>query len=378
MPRMGAIELVCIDCRGLQLANTGDERAWLDHPDQLPEAEVPKQAQQLDMRTHAAWGRTLSLPQYLQRERVLRAAPFSQRGLRAWALQKDGAILASCETYACDVQLGGRGAAPDAAKAGIGHGIASVYADPAHRGHGHASELLRRVHATLQAEGALLCFLWSEIGPTLYQRLGYVARPLALRRYAAAPKEEFHGAVPPWRLLRLSDLDPVLASRSGSQTGPSIHIPVDLPQIDWYLRRAAFYARCQGRSISPFVAAQAGDALCVFCPDFVDNVLRVLTLYPGAQLSTAGAVFDPRSPHGENLRNVLHGARTVAGQLGLPAIELWQNPQNAAYLRGGVQVPQAKDLPMVLLFATESSRRGGQRVAPRAEDWQDYERGIWL
>ncbi len=391
MPAMPAsdlrsIELVCIDCRGLPLAKPQAAAMWpaqLDArpdamPDDLPEAISPTAAVALDTRTHAAWGRTLSLPQYLQRERVLRASPFSQRGLRAWALQKTGTVVASCETYACDVTLGGRGTSGSAASQGTGHGIASVFVDPAHRGHGYASELLRRVHAALQAEGALLCFLWSEIGPTLYQRLGYVGRPLSLRRYAAAPKEESHGAVPPWRYLRLSELGAALAARPSVDRGLALRIDVDLAQIDWYLRRAAFYARCQGRAISPYVAAQAGDALAVFSPDFVDNVMRVLTLYPGARLAKAGAVFEPRSPEGENLRNVLHAARTVAGQLGLPSIEIWQNPLNAGYLRGGVQVPEAKDLPMILLLAGTTGTRGSAKAALRAEDWQDYERGLWL
>jgi GNAT superfamily N-acetyltransferase len=370
-----SLELVCIDCRGTQPGPVGTDAAWLEDPSLLPAIEPPAAAVALDVRTHAAWGRSLTLAQYLFRERVLRASPFSRRGLRAWALQRRGATLASCETYACDVVIGGRGTAPSRA---TGHGIASVYVDPDQRGHGYASELLRRVHAALHAEGALLCFLWSEIGPTLYQRLGYVARPLSLRRYAAAPKEESHGTVPPWRLLRLPELGPVLAARPLAGRGLAFSIELDLSQIDWCLRRAAFYARSLGRPISPFVAAQAGDALSVFCPDYVDNLMRVLTLYPGAHLSTAGAVFEPRSAEGENLRNVLHAARAVAGQLGLSAIELWQNPLNTGYLRGGAQSPEVKELPMVLLFPQAAAARGPARPPLRADDWQDYERGLWL
>ncbi len=341
----------------------------------------PEEAVALDQRTHAAWGNGLSLPQYLQRERVLRAAPFSQQGLRAWVLKRDGVLLASCETYACEVHVAasGRGATgSDSPLRGLGHGIASVYVDETQRGHGYASELLRRVHATLKQEGAVLCFLWSEIGPTLYGRLGYVARPLSLRRYAAAPKEESHGAVPPWQLLRPHELAPALLQRKLHSRGLPYSIELGWPQIEWYLRRAAFYSRCLGRPLSPYVAALAGDALAVFCPDFVAQVLRVLTLYPGARLASAGAVFEPRSPEGENLRNALHAARTVAGQLGLPHIELWQNPKNAGYLRGGVHVQEpglVKELPMVLLLGpTPAAARGPLR----AEDWQDYERGLWL
>lgn len=380
---MAGIELRCIDCRSLPGAPGGGTEppgmAWYEHPETLPEVVSPDEAIALDTRTHAAWGNVLSLPQYLQRERVLRASPFSQAGLRAWVLQRDGVLLASCETYACPVQVAaaGRGAGGEGLLRGVGHGIASVYVDTAQRGHGYASELLRRVHETLAREGALLGFLWSEIGPTLYGRLGYVVRPLSLRRYAAAPKEESHGAVPPWQFLRPAEVPAALAGRQLGGRGLSYSVEIAWPQIDWYLRRAAFYSRCLGRPLSPYVAAQAGDALAVFCPDFVAQVMRVLTLYPGARLARAGAVFEPRSPEGENLRNVLHAARTVAGQLGLAQIELWQNPLNAGYLRGGVhlQGEQVKDLPMVALL---SPTLPGARTALRADDWQDYERGLWL
>lgn len=382
---MSGIELRCIDCRGLPAAPgtpaAASGLAWYDRPGELPEVSPPDEAVALDIRTHAAWGNVLSLPQYLQRERVLRAAPFSQAGLRAWVLQRDGVLLASCETYACPVRVakGGRGSATNhAVLDGAGHGIASVFVDPQQRGHGYASDLLQRVHAVLRGEGAVLCFLWSEIGPTLYGRLGYVARPLSYRRYAAAPKEESHGATPPWQFLRPAELPAALQQRKLDSRGLSYSIELGWPQIEWYLRRAAFYSHCLGRPLSPYVAAQAGDALSVFCPDFAAQLLRVLTLYPGAQLARAGAVFEPRSPEGENLRNVLHAARTVAGQLGLSHIELWQNPLNAAYQRGGAHLQgpaQVKDLPMVLLLGPNPA---GAEGALRAEDWHDYERGLWL
>ncbi len=54
------------------------------------------------------------------------------------------------------------------------------------RGKGYASILLQRIHERLRGEGALCMYLMSEIGPTLYERLGYVARPLRICRFAAA------------------------------------------------------------------------------------------------------------------------------------------------------------------------------------------------
>ena len=244
---------------------------------------------------------------------MLRAAPFSQAGLRAWVLQRDGVLLASCETLCLPGPRRQGRSQPQPrttrSSTGVGHGIASVYVDPQQRGHGYASELLQQVHA-VRGEGAVLCFLWSEIGPTLYGRLGCVARPLSYRRYAAAPKEESHGAtrrlaVPAPGGARCS----ALQQRKLDSRGLSYNIELAWPQIEWYLRRAAFYSRCVGRPLSPYVAAQAGDALSVFCPRLCGADLANLDDSPGAQLARAGEQSSSRAVRGRNLRNVLHAAR---------------------------------------------------------------------
>lgn len=369
---MAAIELSQIDCRHLPAY-----RGTVD-PDlaaiALPQVASPPSLVAMDQRTHAAWGKSLSLSQYLHRERVLRASAFARRGLRAWILHRGDQVLASCETYACDVAVTvgrtGRAGRDGTSLRGEGHGIASVHVPHDQRGHGHASDLLTRVHAVLRGEGALLCYLLSEIGPTLYARLGYVPRPLFTRRYAAAPASESHGAVPPWRYLNQAQLPTVVSALSARKASLSIEISV--AQIEWHLLRTAFYSRCLGRPESPHIGAVAGDAVALWAADPREGILRVLAIYPGAALSTPGAVFDPRAESAANVRNVLHAARTVAGQLGIPAIELWENPSNALYLRGGVQAVGG-DVPMVLPLTSAPANSG-----LRGEEWQDYERAHWL
>jgi GNAT superfamily N-acetyltransferase len=355
---MSAPTLRLLDCRQLPL-----------HPQRPDEVVVPPPLDALDRHTYASWGDGLSLDQYLGRERQLRASAFSRRRLRTWLLcdgdSPSAAILATCETYAVELFAGD--------KPGVGHGIATVFVEPARRGHGYASQLLTLLHAELQKEGALASYLFSEIGPALYQRLGYVERPLSLRRYAAAEPGESHGPTPPWQLLSDDDLAPALQARHCP--AQPLRFALHADQVLWHVARSRFYAALLGQPPLRAVGARVrgGDALVLWAPEYrvgkggPGGVLRLLLLYPGARLAAAGASFDPRSDDAAALRNVLHAARAVACDLGLPAIELWENPQNAGYLRGGVRT-DSPDLPM--LRPLQPGLRG--------KDWLDYERVHWL
>jgi GNAT superfamily N-acetyltransferase len=340
-----------IDCRKLPPAATGADAA-------LPEVEVPSEVVTLDVSTHAAWGGGLSVEQYLCRERVMRATAFSRRGLTQWVLRDGATNLASLETFDFDVACAGR--------RGVGHGIASVYVEPAQRGHGHATALCKGVQEAIKRDGGLLILLMSEVGPKLYERLGYVARPLFSRRYAAALPTESHGATPPWRLLYEADVAKALAARK--LPARPLRVEISAEHALWHMTRSRYYAAVAGQKTQFPVGAQAGEAMTLWAPDTRAAVLRILTLYPGSRLAAPGAVFEPRSPEAEALRNVLHAARTVAGELDLPAIEVWENLENAAYLRGGARSADVHELPMLL----------GLQPGVRGEDWLDYERAHWI
>jgi GNAT superfamily N-acetyltransferase len=345
-----ALSLHQIDCRRLSPA--------LQPAAGMAEVEVPPELVSLDVSTHVAWGGSLTLEQYLQRERVMRATPFCRRGLRQWVLRSGDIVEASLETHALDVVANGR--------RGVGHGIASVYVEPARRGRGNAIELCRRVHETLKQEGALLCLLMSEVGARFYEKLGYVARPLFLRRYAAATDGESHGARPPWELLTEADVASALAARK--LPAQPLRVEVGTEHLLWHMTRSRYYAAVLKPRPLVHFGARAGDAMALWAPDLRDDVLRILTLYPGALLSTPGAVFTPRSPEGEAVRNVLHAARAVARELGISAVEVWENPQNAGYLRGGARGLDTHEIPMLC----------GLAEGVRGEDWLDYERVHWI
>jgi hypothetical protein len=332
------------------------------------EAVVPEDIVRLDQMTYKVWGPPLTLPQYLQRERLLRAVPFS-RGLRTWVLREGDKVLASCESYAVPLSL--HGPRPRDARHGLVHGIASVYVEESLRGHGYASTMLRGVAEQLGQQGVLGCYLMSEIGPSLYARLGYVARPLRCCRYAAA--NPVHEPLPtplPWTWLQEDALAGLLQQRYAA-TQPALCITTTPAQIGWHLARSRYYARVLHRKPSPYIGAQVkasdGGAFAIWQPSYPHDVLRVLMLYPGDRLAQPGAPVLARGPELAAVRNVLHAARFVAAELELGHIEVWENAWNSASLRGGARVP-ASDVPMLLPL----------HPAVRPEDWVDYERCHWL
>ena len=351
-----ALSLHRIDCRTLPAAQASAPRLAPD----LPEVIVPDEVAALDRVTHASWGSDIAMDDYLRRERVMRATPFARRGLRQWLLRDGKAVLASLETFEFDVTAGNR--------RGKGHGIASVYVEPERRGKGHASELCLRVVDALKQEGALASHLMSEVGPKLYAQLGYAPRPLFLRRYAAASDSELqaHGKTPPWQFFGEADVPTALAARK--LPPPALRVEISADHLLWHMTRGRFYATLGGHKTARHVGARAGEALAFWAPDYRDDVLRILTIYPGARLASPGAVFEPRSAEGEAVRNVLHAGRAVAKELGLSGIEIWENPQNAGYLRGGARSADAHELPMLI----------GLAPGIRGEDWLDYERAHWI
>ena len=328
------------------------------------EAQVPDEVVAIDRLTFESWGGGLSLAQYLERERRLRACAYSQ-GLRQWVLREGREILASCESYAVPFVVSS--ADGSRTKAGLGHGIASVYVEERLRGRGYAGEMLRRIHDGLRKEGALCAYLMSEIGPSLYARLGYVARPLRLCRFAAVDPAREAPHPEDWTWLGEADVPARLQVAFGAAVArPGLSIETTPAQIDWHLSRGRYYAEKLARKPAVRVGAAAGEAFVLWQPEYRRGALQVLTLWPGRTLWREGQ-RDPRSREAADLRNVLHAARAAATELGLSTVEIWETPRSATFLRGGARV-EAKELPMLLPLA----------AGVRAEDWSDYERAHWL
>ena len=304
-----------------------------DHAAALPAAQAR------DTLNHAVWGAGLSLQQFLAREATLWQHPFSQRGLRLWLLRDGPDVLASCETYAVRCQCAGR--------SGVAHGVASVFVEERLRGRGHASALLRGVNEQLQREGALCTYLMSEVEPTIYARLGFVERPLRVRRLAA--KDTAPPAAVDWLdLARLSDsLLPPL--------GDSLSLQIDADFVRWHMARGWFHADATGRPRQRILGARAGKTWAICADEPAEDLLRVLSL------RTDG---DPQA-----LAAVLNATQVLAQQQGLSSVELWENERSRAWpFPATAAGHDLAVIPMLCPLCPD--------VDPAA--WQSGERGHWI
>jgi GNAT superfamily N-acetyltransferase len=336
------------------------------NPDGDGEAAVPDEVVAIDRLTFASWGGGLSLPQYLARERRLRACAYS-KGLVQWVLREGSELLASCETYAVPFVH----SAPDGTRLreGLGHGVASVFVEDRLRGKGYASIMLQRIHERLRGEGALCMYLMSEIGPTLYERLGYVARPLRICRFAAADPAREAPRPPTWRWLTEAEVPSLLLRQARDLFGRArtgLWIDTPLAQLDWHLQRGHFYARILGRKRAVHVGAEAGASVALWQPDYRRGVLNMILLWPGSTPFQRG-LLDPRDTLAHDFRSVQQAARVAAWDLGLANVEIWETPRSATYLRGGAR-GEAKELPMILPLVP----------GIQADEWTDYERAHWI
>lgn len=119
-------------------------------------------------RTHTIWDEGLSRPAYGRYNTAQLATQFGRDHLRRLALVGAGGaadVLASAKRYTFDATL-------DGALIRI-VGIGAVFTQPAHRGRGHARELIDRLLEQAAADGADLALLFSEIGADYYARLGF-------------------------------------------------------------------------------------------------------------------------------------------------------------------------------------------------------------
>jgi len=121
--------------------------------------------------TYPVWNEGLTRAAYGQWNKAQLKTAWGSRNLQRVALLDDeGSLLASAKRYRIDVRLDGR----DGWMAGIG----AVFTPEARRGHGHATRLIEMLLERERAAGALMASLFSEIGASFYERLGFRSVPI--------------------------------------------------------------------------------------------------------------------------------------------------------------------------------------------------------
>ena len=89
---------------------------------------------------------------------------------------------------------------------------------------------------SLPRTGAVCTYLMSEVAPTIYERLGYVARPVLNRRYPARAS----GAEPQVQWLSFPPIPEALLP----QPSDALTLKLDADFVHWHIERGLFHAAC--------------------------------------------------------------------------------------------------------------------------------------
>jgi predicted N-acetyltransferase YhbS len=131
-----------------------------------------------DVLPHSAamWAEGRTFDDYAADFRAVATTGFGKRRFRTLGFALDGALVASCKRYQREVRCGER----QMRAAGIG----AVFTPQEFRGRGYATAFLGALLDAERAAGTDLVFLFSDIQPAFYEKLGFVrlpSRAIALR-----------------------------------------------------------------------------------------------------------------------------------------------------------------------------------------------------
>ncbi|WP_434347680.1 GNAT family N-acetyltransferase [Myxococcus virescens] len=283
-----------------------------------------------DRHTYTAWGSPLTVEQFLEREQRLRAHPWSRDTMRTWLLCDDaGRVLTSCETFRTPSYLRG----PDCQTTrGDSFVIASVYTEPALRGHGHATRLMDQVAAELERTepDAQAAVLYSDVGARIYRRSGY----------QEVPAWDWHLPVGNGPVIRkvdalLEDADVPSALERMRRPEVPFYLWPDATQVDWHLERERIYAELLRRPRPRACGAVVGASTALWAMMARQGELVVLML-------------DARSE--DDAAALLEAAGAQAHKAGLSKVVLWEEPGTMPWV---ARLPEASreardgSLPMV-------------------------------
>ncbi len=301
----------------------------------------PNQLATRDALCFTAWGGRLTVEQFGRREDALRAHRWSRDAMESWLwVDASGGVLSSCETFRMSSDVGGQG--------GVTYGVASVFTEAGLRRRGHAEAMVDAVKARLlQHEPRVQALvLFSEIGPHLYERVGFRAVPSYDVTYAPRQGDARKGVNFVRELNHFDQSMLMLPARPGT-----LRVHFSLDQLDWHRERERFYARELGATPLSSCGATSGRAAIAWTASFKSHELHVLFLRG-----------DPR-----DYEPLIAAARGVAAAHQLKVVRVWENePEALRDVPDGVRTPR-EDVPMFCPM-------GGTAI----EQWQPVERAVWV
>ena len=124
-----------------------------------------------DVLPHSAemWAGERDFATYAAEFHELSTSGFGRRRFKTLGLAIDGRIVTSCKRYQRELRCGERTFRAT--------GVGAVFTPKAERGHGYATAFLGALLDSERASGTDFVFLFSDIHPAFYERLGFVGLP---------------------------------------------------------------------------------------------------------------------------------------------------------------------------------------------------------
>jgi len=201
------------------------------------------------------WHEGLSRDAYSKWGRAQLRMPRGREHLQRFARLDDaGAHVASLKRYRHPVRVDGR----DGWMCGIG----AVLTAPEHRGEGHASRLVEHVIEQSRQEGALLAGLFSEIGTTFYERLGFST--VALDEVSVQVSRRAGSAMMLVRFGDDRDLPAIAAMHAVRSADARLALRRDTPLVHYAIAKKRLFAGLSPpgtRQLEFFVAEEGASAV---------------------------------------------------------------------------------------------------------------------
>jgi predicted N-acetyltransferase YhbS len=115
------------------------------------------------------WAAGRTLDEYVEDFVAVSGSAYGKRRFRTLGLRIDGAVVASCKRYERAIRCGER----ILRAAGIG----ALFTPPPLRGRGYASAFIGLLLDAERSAGTDVAYLFSDIHPAFYERLGFIALP---------------------------------------------------------------------------------------------------------------------------------------------------------------------------------------------------------
>jgi hypothetical protein len=235
---------------------------------------------------------------------------------------------------------------------GSTYGVASVFTEPRLRGRGHASRMMSLLPAAILAAnpGAHAIILFSDVGPGMYARAGYVERPAfdwVLEPEEGDPGE---GVEVIMEEETASALSLIPRPAGGFVVWPTAG------QVDWHLERERVYASLLGGARPTGSGARAGGSVALWACNFKTSELFILLLHAKGT---------------RELQAIVRSAQRTARRAGLSRVRAWEQPLAAPWPSGPggfERRPRDGSLPMIVPL--------DPRVSP--DDWAVIPRALWV